>query len=150
MNLDMSRKNITFATTKGAKDKSNNSNNNNIILNIKYNINNKYNNMEVIYSAIETTLNSFDFAYCLVVNILTYIIINIINSINKNIDIGTWNKRIILLLCIILIGSIYYFIGSDIKLIINSSILAPVFWSWVIKPICKHFKIDYKQFSAIE
>ena len=39
---------------------------------------------------------------------------------------------------------------SDIKLILNSAILAPVFWSWVMKPICKHFKIDYKQLNLFQ
>jgi len=41
-------------------------------------------------------------------------------------------------------------LSPDLKLIINSSILAPVFWSWIIKPICKHYKLDYKQLSLFE
>ena len=106
--------------------------------------------MEVIYNTIQTTLNSFDFAYCIIVNVLTYLIINIINNINGNIDITKWNKRIILIVCIIVVGVIYYFIGSDIKLILNSAIIAPVFWSWIIKPICRHFKLDYKQLNLFE
>ena len=40
-------------------------------------------------------------------------------------------------------GVLYAIIGINIKLILNSAILAPVFWSWVMKPICKFFKIDY-------
>ncbi len=106
--------------------------------------------MEIIYNTIQTTLNSFDFAYCIIVNILTYLIINIINSRNGNIDMHTWSKRIVLLICIVLVGSFYYFTGSDIKLILNSAIITPVFWSWVIKPICKHFKLDYKQLNLFE
>ena len=106
--------------------------------------------MEILYNTIQTTLNSFDFAYCIIVNILTYLIINIINSRNGNIDMKMWSKRIILILCIIVVGCIYYFNGSDIKLVLNSAIITPVFWSWVIKPICRHFKIDYKQLSLFE
>ena len=106
--------------------------------------------MEIINNLIETTLNSFDFAYCIIVNILTYLIINIINSRNGNIDMRTWSKRIVLLICIVLVSSFYYFTGSDIKLILNSAIITPVFWSWVIKPICKHFKLDYKQLNLFE
>ena len=106
--------------------------------------------MEIINNIIETTLNSFDFAYCISVNILTYLIINIINSRNGNIDMKVWSKRIILLVSIIIVGAVYYFNNSDIKLIINSAILAPVFLSWIMKPICKHFKIDYKQLSLFE
>lgn len=106
--------------------------------------------MEIISNIIETTLNSFDFSYCISVNILTYLIINIINSRNGNIDMKVWSKRLILVVSIIAIGAVYYFNDSDIKLIVNSGILAPVFWSWIMKPICRYFKIDYKQLSLFE
>ena len=107
-------------------------------------------NMEIVYNIIQTTLNSFDFAYCIIVNILTYLIINIINSRNGNIDMSMWSKRIVLLSCIVIVGAFYYFTGSDIKLVINSAILSPVFWSWIIKPICRYFKLDYKQLNLFE
>ena len=136
-----SRKIRTFAITKGSRIKVNSK----LIVNSKTKV-----NMEIIYNTIQTTLNSFDFAYCIIVNILTYLIINIINSRNGNIDMKMWSKRIVLLLCIIVVGCIYYFNGSDIKLVLNSAIITPVFWSWVIKPICKHFKIDYKQLNLFE
>lgn len=106
--------------------------------------------MEIISNIIEATLNSFDFAYCISVNVFTYLVINIINSRNGNIDMKIWSKRIILIVSIILIGVIYYLNGSDLKLIVNSAILAPVFWSWVMKPICKRFKIDYKQLNLFQ
>ena len=139
--LVVSRKFATFATAKGSKIK----------VNSKLIINNKTKvNMEIIYNTIQTTLNSFDFAYCIIVNILTYLIINIINSRNGNIDMKMWSKRIILILCIIVVGSFYYFNGSDIKLVLNSAIITPVFWSWIMKPICRHFKIDYKQINLFE
>ena len=105
--------------------------------------------MEILYNTIQTTLNSFDFAYCITVNVLTYLIINIINSRNGNIDMKKWSKRIILLLCIVTVGCFYYFTGSDIKLVLNSAIISPVFWSWIIKPICRYFKIDYKQLNIV-
>ena len=131
----------TFAPAKGSRIKVNSK----LIVNSKTKV-----NMEILYNTIQTTLNSFDFAYCIIVNVLTYLIINIINSRNGNIDMNMWSKRIILILCIIVVGSFYYFNGSDLKLIINSAILAPVFWSWIMKPICKYFKIDYKQLSLFE
>ena len=132
---------VTFATAKGSRIKVNSK----LIVNSKTKV-----NMEILYNTIQTTLNSFDFAYCIIVNILTYLIINIINSRNGNIDMKMWSKRIVLLLCIIIIGCIYYFTGSEIKLILNSAIVTPVFWSWIMKPICKHFKIDYKQLNLFE
>ena len=137
----VSRKFATFATAKGSRIKVNSK----LIVNSKTKV-----NMEILYNTIQTTLNSFDFAYCIIVNVLTYLIINIINSRNGNVDINKWSKRIILIICIIVVGIIYYFIGSDIKLILNSAIITPVFWSWIMKPICRHFKIDYKQLSLFE
>ena len=131
----------TFAPAKGSRIKGNSK----LIVNSKTKV-----NMEILYNTIQTTLNSFDFAYCIIVNILTYLIINIINSRNGNIDMKKWSKRIVLLLCIVIVGCFYYFTGSDIKLVLNSSIIAPVFWSWIMKPICRHFKIDYKQLNLFE
>ena len=139
--MQVSENFATFATAKGSRIKVNSK----LIVNSKTKF-----NMEIIYNTIQTTLNSFDFAYCIIVNVLTYLIINIINSRNGNIDMKMWNKRIILILCIIVVGSFYYFNGSDIKLVLNSAIITPVFWSWIMKPICRHFKIDYKQLSLFE
>ena len=99
--------------------------------------------MEIINNVIETTLNSFDFSFCISVNILTYIIVTSINSY-KHININVWYKRIILCISILIVSAIYYSSNTDVKLILNSAILSPVFWSWIMKPICKKFKVDYK------
>ena len=100
--------------------------------------------MEYISEIINTTLLSFDFAYCIIVNILTYLIIKIISE-KRDKAIKTNNKRLILLICILLTGVVYYAIGQDIRLIINSGILATVSWDIVFKPICKKLRIDYKK-----
>lgn len=100
------------------------------------------NNMEQI---IEQTINSFDFGFVVTVNILTYIIIKIVDEINGSSPVGEWTKRSITLAVIILLGTIYYIIGTETRLLLNSAILAPVAWSWIIKPIIKKLKIDYKQ-----
>ena len=100
--------------------------------------------MEILNNIIQTTLESFDFAYCIIVNLMTYLIVSSVNDIiNK--PLTTWYKRLILLGVIIFIGMIYYLCDGSVKILLNSSILAPVFWSWVLKPICKKFGIDYKQ-----
>ena len=106
--------------------------------------------MEIITNIIDTTLNSFDFSYCIVVNILTYIIIKSLDDANGDKPVSTWTKRVILLIVILLTGTVYYFYGSNTKLLLNSSILAPVFWSWIMKPICSKFNIDYKSINIIE
>ena len=106
--------------------------------------------MEIITNIINTTLNSFDFAYCITVNILTYLLINIINNKSKSKIFNTWSKRIVLITSIIIVSIYYILTGSDTKLILNSAIVSPVFWSWIMKPICKHFNIDYKDLHIIE
>lgn len=98
--------------------------------------------MEVISEIIKTTLESFDFAYCITANILTYLIITILTKNNK--PLSTWCKRIVLIVDVIVLGIIWYIATKDIRLVLNSAILAPVFWSWVMKPICKVFNLDYK------
>ena len=50
-----------------------------------------------------------------------------------------------MLIAVIVISMAYYGTGSNPKLIINSSILAPVFWSWIGKPICDKLNIGYRK-----
>lgn len=106
--------------------------------------------MEIITNIIETTLNSFDFSFCIIVNILTYLIINLINSRNGNKNLTTWKKRFVLIGVIIFISIFYLCDNSNKRIVLNSAILSPVFWSWIMKPICKKFKLDYKQLSLFE
>ena len=105
---------------------------------------------EIINNTITTIISSFDFAYCISVNVLTYLIIKIIDSLNGNKTVSTWSKRIVLLAVILSTGVLYNIIGCDNRILLNSAILAPVFWSWVIKPICKYFKIDYKDINILD
>lgn len=87
---------------------------------------------------VQAIVDSFDFGFCVTINILTYIIIQLIKK-----PITTWQKRIILVINILIISVIYYFIGIDNRVLVNSIVLTPVSWSWIFKPICKYFKIDY-------
>lgn len=100
--------------------------------------------MEIINQIIQAIINDFDFSYCVVVNLLTYIIITALTKVCKgNIIRGV--KRVILVISIIVIGIVYYAIGSNAKVLVNSAILAPISWSWIIKPILAKFGYDYKQ-----
>lgn len=104
---------------------------------------------EIINNIITTIISSFDFAYCISVNVLTYLIIKFIDELNGKKDVSTWSKRIVLLVVILSTGVLYNLIGCDNKILLNSAILAPVSWSWIIKPICKYFRIDYKDFNIL-
>ncbi len=103
--------------------------------------------MELINQILQTIINSFDIAYCLVVNLLTYVLISTITTvIRKQITRG-W-KRVMLCISILIVSIAYYQFGSiDVRVLINSIILAPISWSWVFKPIAKRMNWDYKDFD---
>lgn len=99
---------------------------------------------------INQIINNFDFVYMLVINVLTYLIIKSIDSINGNKKVSTWTKRLVLLFSII-----FVFIGYKINnypnniILINSTIAAPVFWSWCLKPILNKLGVGYKQINNL-
>ena len=104
--------------------------------------------MDVINNIINVLISQFDFTYCVIVNIMTYLIINfMIKLAGGNVVVPI--KRIVLVFSIIVIAAIYYFIGTDIKVLVNSSILAPVSWSWIFKPIANKLGWDYKQIDKL-
>ena len=112
--------------------------------------------MNYLDVVIDKIINNFDFAYMFIVNVLTYIIIKIIlilvtkmggfNYVNGDAKVPTWTKRSILLISIIIVTVIYVILDYDNKItLLNSAILAPVFWSWIMKPIFIKLGIGYKQ-----
>lgn len=102
--------------------------------------------MEYISQIINQIINNFDFSYMFIVNVLTYIIIKIIDYLNGDVKVHKLVKRICLLISIIFVAIIYKFVSYNSNIVlINSAILAPVFWSWILKPICIKFGIDYKK-----
>lgn len=104
--------------------------------------------MDVINNIIDALISQFDFTYCVIVNIMTYLIINfMIKVAGGNVVVPI--KRIVLLFSIIVIAAIYYFLGTDIKVLVNSAILAPVSWSWIFKPIANKLGWDYKQIDKL-
>lgn len=104
--------------------------------------------MDIINNIINALISQFDFTYCVIVNIMTYLIINfMIKVVGGNVVVPI--KRIVLLFSIIVIAAIYYFLGTDIKVLVNSAILAPVSWSWIFKPIANKLGWDYKQIDKL-
>lgn len=105
------------------------------------------NNIDIDLSQIiNQIIANFDFVYMLVINIFTFTIIKTIDTINGDKAISTWTKRIVLLIAIVIV-----FIGYKINnypnniVLINSTIAAPVFWSWVLKPLLNKFNINYNK-----
>lgn len=99
---------------------------------------------QVICNAIETTINSFDIAFCLSCNVFIYLVINAINRLKRDNPVEEWEKRVVTFVCIIIMSIIWFIIGTDTKVIINSALITPVCYTWILKPIFKVMKIDYE------
>lgn len=90
-------------------------------------------------------LSNFDFGFMFIVNVLTYIIIKVIDYFNGDNKVPTWQKRCVLVISIATMAGIYITAGYDNTImLVNSAILAPVFWSWVVSPILKKLGVGYK------
>ena len=102
--------------------------------------------MNYIDIIINQLINNFDFTYMLCCNILCFVMVKAHDEFNDAKKVPTWNKRLYLVISILVLGFVYYDI-SEIKpiVLINSAILAPVFWSWIAAPILRKFGIRYKK-----
>lgn len=94
---------------------------------------------------VDGILSNFDFGFMFIVNVLTYIIIKVIDYFNGDNKVPTWQKRCVLVISIATMAGIYIASGYDNTImLVNSAVLAPVFWSWVVSPILKKLGIGYK------
>lgn len=95
---------------------------------------------------IDILLDSFDFSYMLAVNVLTYFIIKTIDSMNGKKHVPTWTKRIIALLCGLILGAIITITSGFSNTLLYSFILSLISWDMLFKPIIKKLKgADYKK-----
>lgn len=99
---------------------------------------------------VDGILSNFDFGFMFIVNVLTYIIIKVIDYFNGDNKVPTWQKRCVLIISIATMSGIYIAAGYDNDImLVNSAVLAPVFWSWVVSPILKKLGIGYKDIDNI-
>lgn len=104
--------------------------------------------MDIIEKLIDLIIANFDFSYMITINVLTYIIIKGIDYLNKRKNVKTITKRIVLVISIIIVTVSYILTDyQDYTVLINSAICAPVFYSWVLRPILIKFNIGYKQYD---
>ena len=88
---------------------------------------------------------NFDLSFVISINVVAYLIITLLGyitkkKVSKGIKIGITIVTSILLF--LLYGGIT---DCNKEVLLNSSILAPVAWDWIIKPLCNWIKIDYKE-----
>lgn len=101
---------------------------------------------KLISNFVELFNTHFDLSFMLCVNILTYILIKVIDDLNGDKVVGTWTKRLVMLISCFAIAAGYIAGGyENTTILINSAILAPVAWSWIFKPILKKIGVDYKK-----
>lgn len=101
---------------------------------------------KLISNFVELFNTHFDLSFMFCVNILTYILIKVIDDLNGDKVVGTWTKRLVMLISCFVIAAGYVAGGyENTTILINSAILAPVAWSWIFKPILKKIGVDYKQ-----
>lgn len=94
---------------------------------------------------VDCILSNFDFGFMFIVNVLTYIIIKVIDYFNGDNKVPTWQKRCVLVISIAAMIGIYITADYDNTImLVNSAVLAPVFWSWVVSPILKKLGVGYK------
>lgn len=101
---------------------------------------------KLISNFVELFNTNFDLSFMLCVNILTYILIKVIDDLNGDKVVSTWTKRLVMIISCFAIAAGYRAGGyEETVILINSSVLAPVAWSWIFKPILKKLGVDYKQ-----
>lgn len=101
---------------------------------------------KLISNFVELFNTHFDLSFMLCVNILTYILIKVIDDLNGDKVVSTWTKRLVMIISCFAIAAGYIAGGyENTTILINSAILAPVAWSWIFKPILKKIGIDYKK-----
>ena len=103
--------------------------------------------MEMLEDFIKELLSHFDFAYMFAVNVLTYLLIKAIDSVNGDKAVSTAVKRLIAVLVGAGIGAITVKLGSEPTTMVYSFILSLVSWDIVFKPILNKLndKINYKK-----
>ena len=88
---------------------------------------------------------NFDIAYILSINMLTYTIIKIIDCFNGDKKVSLGVKRLVTIGAAIVCCVLYKcFTDSSNSILINSTIAAPVTYSWLLKSIIKKLGIGYK------
>lgn len=104
--------------------------------------------MDFIEKLLDLIVSNFDFSYMITINVLTYIIIKGLDYLNKDKNVKTITKRIVLVVSIIIVTVSYVLTGyEDYTVLINSAICAPVFYSWVLRPILIKCNIGYKKYD---
>lgn len=102
--------------------------------------------METITKIIDALISNIDFVYMLTVNVLTFLVIKIIDELNKQKKVDKWFKRVIATVAGLIIAvPLILFDDAKISVMLYSFILSFVSWDILFKKIVKLIKLDYKK-----
>ena len=99
---------------------------------------------------INEIINSFDWSYMLVVNLITYLVIQAINEkTKKKKSLKKLTKMLITIVIGVLIAIANYFLkeNTDLLKLFYSFVLSMISFDYIFKPILKKIKLDYKIFD---
>lgn len=98
---------------------------------------------------VNTILNSIDWTFMLVTNVVTYFIIKLVDKLNGDKIVSTNTRRFISLVSAILMATIIILIEQNSDTYVRtfySCILSLGSWDLLFKPIIEKYKnIDYKE-----
>lgn len=101
--------------------------------------------MEILNKIVDALISNFDFAFMLSVNVLTFIIIKLIDESNKKKKVPTWTKRIVAVVVGSGLAVFFYFVSkTELPILIYSFILSLISWDFIFSPIVKILKGGYK------
>ncbi len=96
--------------------------------------------MEIINTFITELLSKFDFQFMLVVNIITWMIIKLIDITNGIKAVPTWIKRLIAFVVGIIVGTIVVLANANSFItIFYSFFISLVSWDIIFKPLLNRF-----------
>lgn len=92
---------------------------------------------------VDLLIGSFDFGYMFSVNVLTYIVIKVIDALNGDKVVPAWLKRTIAVICGLIIGTVIVTYNGYTNILLYSFILSLVSWDTLFKPILIRLKGTY-------
>ena len=106
--------------------------------------------METLEVLISKLIDSFDFAFMLIINLSTYLIIKTIDNLNGDSIVPTYLKRIIAVAVGIGFTLLALYIGDSTtpaKVLVYSFVLSLVSWDIIFKPLLNYLgdKVNYRK-----
>lgn len=102
--------------------------------------------MDYLDKIFDSLINGFNFPLMLSINVLTWLVIKLLDYINGKKALFTWEKRLTAVLCGIILSAASLLGGISISVCIYTCIMSLVSWDIIFKPIVKRIcggNMDY-------